>query len=84
MSPSNMISVIVAICFVVSMGLGDTPLLYYAARRPECPERRERARALRVGAGGGVLTYAGQFDYAVQVVVTQPIRAGGSAGVASC
>ena len=32
MTPSNMISVIVAICFVVSIGLGDTPLLYYAAR----------------------------------------------------
>jgi hypothetical protein len=26
-----MISVIVAIFFVVSLGLGDTPLLYYAA-----------------------------------------------------
>ena len=31
MTASNMISVIVAIFFVVSIGLGDTPLLYYAA-----------------------------------------------------
>src|SRR2546427_7341079 len=32
MSPSNMISVIVATCFVVFIGLGNTSLLYYAAK----------------------------------------------------
>ena len=32
MTPSNMISVIVATCFVVFIGLGNTSLLYYAAK----------------------------------------------------
>src|SRR5207253_6434734 len=32
MSPSNMISVIVATCFGVFIGLGNTSLLYYAAK----------------------------------------------------
>ena len=32
MSPSNMISVMVAACFVVFIGLGNTSLFYYAAK----------------------------------------------------
>jgi hypothetical protein len=32
MTASNMVSVIVAICFVVFIGLGKTSLLYYAAK----------------------------------------------------
>ena len=32
MSPNNMISVIVATCFVVFIGLGNTSQLYYATK----------------------------------------------------
>jgi hypothetical protein len=32
MTPSNIVSMIVAICFVVFMGLGDTSPFYYAAK----------------------------------------------------
>ncbi len=40
MTASNIISVTVAIFFVVSIGLGNTPLLYYAARLSDSGQKR--------------------------------------------
>src|SRR6266853_806926 len=40
MTPNNMISVVVAICFVVFIGLGDTSLVYYAAMLTDSGQKR--------------------------------------------
>jgi hypothetical protein len=42
MVPSNSGSTIVAICFVLFIGLGDTSLLYYAAKLSDLAQAEER------------------------------------------
>src|SRR6266576_6377200 len=42
MSPSNMISVTVATCFVVFIGPGNSSLLYYAAKASDSVQARPR------------------------------------------
>lgn len=42
MTVSNMISVIVAICFVVFIGLSNTSLLYYAAQQSDSVQGKRR------------------------------------------
>jgi hypothetical protein len=42
MVPSNIVSTIVAICFVLFIGLGDTSLLYYAAKLSDLVQAEDR------------------------------------------
>ena len=42
MVPSNIVSMIVAICFVLFIGLDDTSLLYYAAKLSDLVQAEDR------------------------------------------
>ena len=58
MTPSNIVSVIVAICFVLFIGFSDTSLLYYAAMLSDSVQAKGGGLKFPVTASGPIVCRA--------------------------